>query len=71
MDELYNRSEEDLIDTLKLKLEFISSDSNIRAPQIQSVYTNLVFWSYSSEYPLPFEIGYDFSILIQKIKMNL
>lgn len=60
MDELYNRSEEDLIDTLKLKLEFISSDSNIRAPQIQSVYTNLVFWSYSSEYPLPFEIGYDF-----------
>ncbi|RCK58842.1 hypothetical protein Cantr_07233 [Candida viswanathii] len=60
MDQLYNRSEDDVIDTLKLKLEFVTTDSNIRAPQVQSVYTNIVFWSYSTEYPIPFEIGYDF-----------
>lgn len=60
MDELYNRSQEDVIDSLKLKLEFISNDSNIGVPQIQSVQTNIVFWSYSTEYPIPFELGYDF-----------
>ncbi|KAI3403374.2 hypothetical protein KGF56_003795 [Candida oxycetoniae] len=29
-------------------------------PQISSIDVNIVIWSYSTEYPLPFEMGYDF-----------
>ena len=33
MDEIYNRDEEDIIDSVNLKLEFITTDNNnIRAP---------------------------------------
>ena len=60
MDEIYNRNKEDIIDSIKLKLEFITTDNNIRAPEIQSVDVNIIFWSYSTDYPIPFELGYDF-----------
>ena len=61
MDEIYNRDEEDIIDSVNLKLEFITTDNNnIRAPEIQSIDVNIIFWSYSTDYPIPFEIGYDF-----------
>ncbi|KAI5970060.1 hypothetical protein CANMA_000884 [Candida margitis] len=58
MEELYNRDDEDVLDTLETDLCF-ESDSNIRPPPIK-VSTNIVVWSYHTEYPLSFEIGYDF-----------
>ncbi|KAG5418924.1 BUL1 [Candida metapsilosis] len=58
MEELYHRESEDVIDTLEADLCF-ESDSNIRPPPIK-VSTNIVAWSYNTEYPLPFELGYDF-----------
>lgn len=58
MEELYNRGVEDVLDTLEADLCF-ESESNVRPPPIK-VSTNIVAWSYNTEYPLPFEMGYDF-----------
>lgn len=58
MEDLYNRRVEDVLDTLEADLCF-ESDSNVRPPPIK-VSTNIVAWSYNTEYPLPFEMGYDF-----------
>jgi hypothetical protein len=60
MSELYNRDNDDLIQALDLDLLFTPIDSSIKPPNIASVDVNIVFWSYNTEYPLPFEVGNDF-----------
>lgn len=58
--ELYNRDENDIIRSLDLLLTFNPSDSATKPPQISFIETNLVFWSYNTEYPLPIKLEYDF-----------
>ncbi|EGW30775.1 uncharacterized protein SPAPADRAFT_142942 [Spathaspora passalidarum NRRL Y-27907] len=60
MDELYHRDKQDIIDEIDISLIFASVDAGMKPPIITSIETNLVFWSYSTEFPLPFELGYDF-----------
>lgn len=58
--DLYNRDENDLIHTLDVDVIFYSNDSASRPPPIVGIDVNVVLWSYSSEYPFPVELGYDF-----------
>ncbi|KAG7665208.1 CPA1 [[Candida] subhashii] len=60
MKEIYNRDEGDLINSVDISLHFLPNDSTIKPPQISSIEANVVFWTYYTEYPLPFELGYDF-----------
>ncbi|KAI5965734.1 uncharacterized protein KGF55_001097 [Candida pseudojiufengensis] len=58
MEELYNRSEEDLLDYLVVDLSF-ECERDTKPPSM-TIDTNIIIWSYKTEYPLPFEMGYDF-----------
>ncbi|KAI5955139.1 hypothetical protein KGF54_001700 [Candida jiufengensis] len=58
MEELYNRKEEDLLDYLDVQLIF-ESEHDTKPPPM-TIDTNIIIWSYKTEYPLPFEMGYDF-----------
>ncbi|KAK6454821.1 ubiquitination pathway protein [Scheffersomyces xylosifermentans] len=57
---IYNRSESDIISSLDISLIFDPVENSAKPPQISFVETNVVFWNYYTEYPLPFELGYDF-----------
>lgn len=58
--DLYNRDDDDIINSLDLSLTFNPSDSSVKPPQISHIETNVIFWSYNADYPLPYELGYDF-----------
>ncbi|EAZ63488.2 ubiquitination pathway protein [Scheffersomyces stipitis CBS 6054] len=58
--DLYNRDDNELIQSLDVCIEFDSLDNSTKPPHISHIDTNVVFWSYYTEYPLPIELGYDF-----------
>ncbi|CAK9441033.1 uncharacterized protein LODBEIA_P49020 [Lodderomyces beijingensis] len=53
---LYGRNLHDILDDVEVEISY-EGDAK---PQIASVDINVVIWSYFTEYPLPFELGYDF-----------
>lgn len=57
INEVYHRDEQ--VDSLDVSLTFTSDESS-KPPQISSIETNLVLWTYNSDYPIPFELSYDF-----------
>lgn len=60
MSDLYNRDEDDLIQSLDMDLLFSPNEAGIKPPPIANIDINVVVWTYSTESPIPFEIGYDF-----------
>ncbi|ODV81713.1 uncharacterized protein CANTADRAFT_3792 [Suhomyces tanzawaensis NRRL Y-17324] len=57
---LYNRDVRNTVQSVDLSLVFESDEAANKPPLISSIEANLVLWSYNTEYPLPFELGYDF-----------
>ncbi|KAK6464104.1 ubiquitination pathway protein, partial [Scheffersomyces coipomensis] len=62
MSELYNRDENDNISSIDISVIFnaLGNDATIKPPQISYIEVNVIYWSYYTEYPLPFELNYDF-----------
>ncbi|CUM50481.1 unnamed protein product [Debaryomyces fabryi] len=58
--DLYNRSESDVLGSVDILLSFVPFDNATKPPQINSIETNLVFWTYNTEFPLPVKLEYDF-----------
>lgn len=58
--DLYNRSEADILSSADILLSFVPFDNATKPPQISSIETNLVFWTYNTEFPLPVKLEYDF-----------
>ncbi|WLF80198.1 ubiquitin ligase-binding protein bul1 [Lodderomyces elongisporus] len=56
MERVYNQHTEEVLKHIDAQLTF---EGNSR-PQIVSIETNIVIWSYSTDYPIPFDIAYDF-----------
>lgn len=57
---LYNRAQSEYLSAVEVELEFESLDSTTKPPKISNIETNVVAWSYNSEYPLPVQLDYDF-----------
>lgn len=60
MMELYRRSLDAAPHFVDIRLVFTPIDNSILPPKISLVEANVVLWTYNTEYPLPFIIGYDF-----------
>ena len=58
--DLYNRDVDDIINSIDLSLVFNPTETTVKPPQISYIETNIIFWSYNADYPLPYELGYDF-----------
>lgn len=58
--DLYNRSASDVLNSVDIVLSFVPFDNATKPPQIDSIETNLVFWTYNAEFPLPVILEYDF-----------
>lgn len=56
----YNDPGSDTLKSVKVRLHFDPADPTIKPPQISLVDINVVCWSYRSDYPIPFRLGYDF-----------
>lgn len=61
MEGLYNRDHKSVISSVNLELVFDSlNDSNTRPPSILFIETNIIAWSYKTDYPIPISIDHDF-----------
>lgn len=60
IEQLYHHEKEDLIDHVHITLVFKAIDNATTPPKIDYVESNIVAWSYNTEYPLPIALGYDF-----------
>lgn len=55
---IYHRK--DNLTEVEIELVFEPNNNSNKPPLISQLETNLVFWSFNTEYPLPIEMNYDF-----------
>lgn len=57
---LYHRDHDQIQDHIDISLVFNPIDNSTQPPKISFVETNVVSWTWNTEYPLPLSVGYDF-----------
>lgn len=60
MSRIYARPHESIADTVDVRLLYIPAEQYDTPPALSSIDVNLVFWTYRTDQPLPFKMGYDF-----------
>lgn len=60
MEELYNRDDESKLNSVNIELIFDTSEDAVRPPPILLIDTNIVAWSYKTNYPIPTSFEHDF-----------
>lgn len=60
MSRIYVRRSENIADTVDVKLLYIPAEQDDTPPSLSTIDVNLVFWTYRTDQPLPFKMGYDF-----------
>lgn len=59
MEELYNRDDAFLMNSVKTKISFVGNETVDKPPEISHVDFNIVAWTYRTEYPLPLSLEHD------------
>lgn len=60
MEELYNRDDESILKSVNIELIFDTFEDTVKPPSILLIETNIVAWSYTTNYPIPTSFEHDF-----------
>lgn len=60
MEELYNRDDDTILKSVNVELIFDTFEDTIKPPSIQLIETNIIAWSYKTNYPIPMSFEHDF-----------